>query len=84
MSRHGGHHADLLQEAHYVFFRPLLRQLPIRDSVNRDGRHCHSVAGAWRTRQIRLMFARRCQARDDLVAFRDLIFDLMNARLWSM
>src|SRR4051812_27253309 len=46
------HHADLLQERHDILLRPFLHQLAVRDTVDRDGRYLHLVAGARCTGQI--------------------------------
>jgi len=69
------HHPDLLQEPHHVFFRPLLYELPIHDSVDCDRGHLQVVAGTQSTWQISLVFPYGCQAGHYPVAFCDLILD---------
>src|SRR5689334_11208308 len=68
------HDSDLLQEAYQILFCPFFNKLAISKAVDRDRSHSQIIAGARSSWKIALMLTVGGKARDNLVAFGNLIF----------
>jgi hypothetical protein len=57
----------------------LLDELPVRDAMNGDGSHLQVVAGSRRAWKVAFVFSIGGEACHHLVAFGDLLFDVVIA-----
>src|SRR5690349_19961149 len=69
----------MLEESDHILFRPLLDRCPVRDAMDGYRGDFQMIAGRRSSWKIAFMFTVRGKARDNLIAFGNLVFDIVMA-----